>query len=317
MADPVTHLLSADLVARLRMLELKAREVAEGALTGIHHSTHRGSSLEFAEHRPYSPGDEIRMIDWKLFAKSDRYYIKQFEDETNIRCLILVDGSSSMTYRGPGPASQKKGVPELLSKLEYAQVLAAAIAWLLLNQSDAVGLAVFGSGVRKYLPPRSQSSFLQPILKGLTEIVPEIGTDLSHSVHEVIELTHGRTLFIFLSDFLDEPEPMLQALKLLKHRGHEMILFQILDHDELEFPFSRLSMFEGLEEEVRLLVDPRAIREEYQRQVQLFLDKMKGECLGARIDYWFVNTATPAQHALSGYLAHREARRKTARLRGD
>ncbi len=316
MADPVTHLLSADLVARLRTLEIKAREVAEGALTGIHHSSHRGSSLEFVEHKPYSPGDDIRMIDWKLFAKSDRYYIKQFEDETNIRCLILVDGSSSMAYRGMGPSGQKKGPRERMSKLEYAQVLAAALAWLLLNQSDAVGLAVFGAGVRKYLPPRSQSSFLQPILKGLAEIVPEPGTDLGRSVHEVIERTHGHILFIFISDFFDEPEPMINSLKLLKHRGHELILFQILDHDEIEFPFSRLSMFEGLEEEVKLLVDPRAIREEYQRQVQFFIERMKSECLGDRIDYWFVNTFTPAEQTLSGYLAHREARKKTYRLRG-
>ncbi len=315
MTDPVTGMLEPELVARLRTLELKAREVAEGALTGVHRSIQRGSSLEFEQHRPYSPGDEIRLIDWKLYAKSDRYFIKQFEDETNIRCVLVVDGSSSMDYTGSGLRGERRGAEGRTTKLEYAQVLAAALAWLLLNQSDAVGLGVFGAGIRNYLPPRSQGSYLQPILKGLADMKPDRGTDLGRSIHQMIERTGGRSLFVFFSDFFDEPEPMLAALKLLKHRGHEVILFHILDDDEIEFSFSRLSVFEGLEEEIRLLVDPRAIRDEYRRQFNLFLQQIRGECLGSRIDYWLVNTATPAEEALSGYLAHRQARGRTSRRR--
>jgi uncharacterized protein (DUF58 family) len=312
MRDPFSRMLEPELVARLRALELKAREVAEGALTGIHHSSQRGSSLEFSDHRPYTPGDEIKMIDWKLYAKFDRYFIKQFEDETNIRCVLLVDGSTSMAYPEQGSQTEKPGRPKRMSKLEYSQVTAAALAWLLLNQSDAVGLAVFGQGIRNYLPPRAKGSYLQPILKGLAEMTPEPGTSLSISVYDLIERTHGRTLFIFLSDLLDEPDDMLKALKILKHRGHEMILFQILDPDEMQFSFSRLSVFEGMEDLTRLLVDPRAIREEYQRQVQMFLERIKGECMGAHIDYWLINTSTPAEEALSGYLAQRQARKRAS-----
>ena len=296
-----TSLLDPALAARVAALELKARQAAEGVLAGIHHSPHRGASIEFAEHKPYTPGDEIKLIDWKLYAKSDRFYIKQFEDETNLRAYLVLDGSGSMTYQGEGRE---------MSKLDYARTAAAALAYLLLGQNDAVSLAVFGAGLRTYLPPRSKFAFLHEILRGLLEIRPEPGTDLSRSVYDLLERVSGRGLVFIFSDLLDEPGPMFQALKLLSHRRFEVVLFHILDPDELDFPFDRLSVFEGMEEKIQLLADPRAMREEYRRQISLFLEEVKLVASGHHLDYWLAETQNPVSQTLSGYLAFRASLRR-------
>ena len=301
-----TTILDPALAARMRTLELLAREAAEGVLAGIHHSPHRGASIEFAEHKPYTPGDEIKLIDWKLYAKSDRFYIKQFEDETNLRAYLLVDGSASMAYRGEAQS---------LSKLDFARAAAAAVAYLLLGQSDAVGLGIVGQGIRTYLPPRAKFAYLQEILRSLAEIAPEPGTDLAKSVFDLVGRVSGRGLVFLFSDLLDEPEPMLQALRLLRHRHFEVVLFHILDPEEIEFPFDRLTMFEGLEEKIQLLADPRAMRAEYRRQVQLFLEQVKQVAAGHGMDYWLAETKYPLSQVLSGYLAYRSSLRRFRRAR--
>jgi len=297
-------ILDPALAGRMRALELQAREAADGVLAGIHHSPHRGASIEFAEHKPYAPGDEIKLIDWKLYAKSDRFYIKQFEDETNLRVCLLVDGSGSMAYRGQGRDQ---------TKLDYARTAAAAIAYLLLGQSDSVGLGVIGKGLRAYLPPRAKLAFLQEILAGLVQTEPESGTDISAAVFDLIARFSGRGLVFIFSDLLDEPEPMLKALKMLRHRRFEVVLFHVLDPEELEFPFDRLTVFEGMEEKIQLLADPRAMREEYRRQVNLFLEEVKQTASGHGMDYWLAETKTPVAQALSGYLAYRASRRRWRR----
>jgi len=289
----------------MRTLELLAREAAEGVLAGIHHSPHRGASIEFAEHKPYAPGDEIKLIDWKLYAKSDRFYIKQFEDETNLRAYLLVDCSGSMAYQGEGRP---------LSKLDYARAAAAAVAYLLLGQSDAVGLGIIGNGLRTFLPPRAKFTYLQEILRSLAETQPEPGTDLAKSVFDLVGRVSGRGLVFIFSDLLDEPEPMLEALKLLRHRRFEVVLFHVLDPEEIAFPFDRLTVFEGMEEKIQLLADPRPMRAEYQRQVQLFLEQVKQTAAGHGMDYWLAQTDSPLAQVLSGYLAYRSSLRRFRRV---
>ncbi len=295
-----SHKLDPQTIARLRTMELKAREVAEGVLVGIHHTPHRGSSIEFAEHKEYTPGDEIKLIDWKAYAKSDRYYVKQFEDDTNIKCMIMLDGSGSMAYKGTQDVQ--------MSKLEYASLAASSMAHLLLNQSDAVGMGVMGQGLRDFLPARAKMNHLQEILRIMVNTKPQKGTDLAQSINELVERISGRYLIAFFSDLLDEPEPLIRALKLLRHRHHEIVVFHIMDPDELEFPFSRLTMFEGMEEPVRLLADARAMRDEYLRQIGLYLDEIKQVCISNQIDYWMMDTRTPLVKALTGYLALRNSR---------
>jgi len=299
-----TSILDPGLAARIRLLELQARQAAEGVLAGIHHSPHRGASIEFAEHKPYTPGDEIKLIDWKLYAKSDRFYTKQFEDETNLRAYLLLDGSGSMAYQGEGRET---------SKLDYARSAAAALAYLFLGQSDSVGLGVFGSELRSYLPPRAQFAYLQEILRALAETEPTPGTDLAAAAYSLVERVTGRGLVCIFSDLLDEPEPMLKALKVLRHRRFEVVLFHVLDPDEIEFPFENLTVFEGLEEKIQLLADPRAMAEEYRRLFGAFLEEVRETAAGQGMDYWRMATSEPLGPSLTRYLAFRSSLRRARR----
>jgi uncharacterized protein (DUF58 family) len=293
-----------DLLRRIQALELKAREVADGVLLGIHHAPDRGRSIEFAEHKEYSPGDDIRRIDWKVFAKSDRLYIKEYEEDTNITALVLVDGSSSMTYQG---SLDRENNDSSRTKLQHAGVLAAALSYLLLNQSDAVGLGVIGAGLIGFLPPRARQAHFHEVTARLAALEPKPGTDLAAALSDAANRLKGRALVIIFSDLLDEPGPMLKALRLLRHRRHEPVIFHVLDPDEIEFPFERLSFFKDMEGPTRLLVDPRSIRDEYRRHFERFLAEIKNECAGHGIDYRLALTTEDPARLLSSWLSFRAA----------
>lgn len=301
----VTPVVDPELLRRIQALELKAREVADGVLMGIHHAPHRGRSLEFAEHKEYSPGDDIRRIDWKVYAKSDRFYIKEFEDDTNITAVVLVDGSRSMDYASR-TAAVEEGLP-VPAKFDAARVLASALSYLLLTQSDAVGLGIIGDGLSGFLPPRARQTHFHEITRRLADTRTRPGTDIPRSLGELIPLVKGRAMIIVISDFLDEPEPMLKAIRLLRHRRHEVALFHVLDPDEVDFPFDRLSMFRDMESPMQLLVDPRSIRAEYGRHFSEFTRRLKEECRGHGIDYWLARTDEAPARTLSSWLAFRAA----------
>ena len=292
-----------ELLRRIQALELKAREVAEGVLLGIHHAPDRGRSIEFAEHKEYSPGDDLRRIDWKVFAKSDRLYIKEYEDDTNITSLVLLDGSASMNYRG---GHSRDGI-EAPRKLDYGRTLAAALSYLLLTQSDSVGLGLIGRGLRGFLPPRARQAHFHEIVARLAALETEKGTDIGGALADAASLVKGRALVIIISDLLDDPGPMLKALRLLRHRRHEPVIFHVLDPDEIEFPFERLSFFKDMEGAARLLVEPRVIRDEYRRHFSRFLAEVRDECAGHGIDYRLALTTEPPALLLTSWLASRAA----------
>jgi uncharacterized protein (DUF58 family) len=288
---------------RIQALELKAREVAEGVQLGVHHAPHRGRSIEFAEHKEYSPGDDIRRIDWKVYGKSDRLYIKEYEDETNITALMLVDASRSMGYQG----GRTRGPDPLPAKLDHARVMAAALAHLLLNQSDSVGLGLFAGKLGNFLPPRARQAHFHEVTARLAALELENGTDLTRVLSDLSALIKGRAMIIVFSDLLDEPETMLKALRLLRSRRHEIVIFHVLDPDEIEFPFDRLTDFHDLESTTRLLVDPRAIRDQYLIHFGAFQDDVRRECRGRGIDYRMARTDEPAVKLLTSWLFQRAA----------
>lgn len=287
--DPLT-------LSKLSTLLLRARYVVEGLLSGVHTSPYKGFSVEFSEHRQYVPGDEIRHIDWKAYAKFDRYYIKEYEEETNLRCYLLIDASASMNYRSNG-----------VSKFDYACYLAAALAYIMLNQQDLVGLVTFSDGIRQQLPPRSSPGHLRAVLDRLEQTAPTGDTNLGRTLHHVASQLKRRGLVIVLSDLLDEPLEVVQGLRHLRYQKHEVLVFHVLDDDEITFPFTQLTQFEDLEDETRVITDPRAIAADYQEQMQQFIKEYETMCRRQSIDYTLVNTTTPLDKGLLKYLAWRGA----------
>ena len=293
LADPQT-------LARINKLEIRARAVVEGVISGMHKSPHRGSSVEFAQHRDYVPGDEIRHIDWKVYARSDRYQIKQFEEETNLKATLVLDSSASMNY---------KGLNSELSKREYASIVAAAISSLLLRQRDSVGLALFDAGVRQYIPPASTSAHYRLILDTLEKGDSQPKTNLSETFHDLAERIKRRGLLIILSDLFDDPEEVLRGLQHFRHRKHEAVVFHILDRDELTFPFKDTSVFEGMEGEEAIMAEPNALRKEYLNAFSAYQERLKRGCRELDMDYHAFPTDEPVDSALSLYLAGRMQRK--------
>jgi uncharacterized protein (DUF58 family) len=287
--DPVT-------LSKLSTLLLRARYVVEGLISGLHTSPYKGFSVEFSEHRQYAPGDEIRHIDWKAYGKFDRYYIKEYEEETNLRCYLLVDASASMDYRSNG-----------VSKFDYACYLAAALAYVMLNQQDLVGLIMLADGIRQQLPPRSSPGHLRAVIDSLEHTMPSGDTNLGRTLHHIASQLKRRGLVIVLSDLLDEPAEVMQGLRHLRYQKHEVLVFHILDHDEITFPFTQLTQFEDLEEDVRVVTDPRAIVADYQQQIQQFIKDYETLCRRQAIDYTLFDTRTPLDKGLLKYLAWRGA----------
>lgn len=287
--------LKPEVISQLANMDLRARLVVEGFITGLHRSPYHGFSVEFAEHRQYMPGDEIKHVDWKVYAKTDRFYVKQFEEETNLKSYLLLDCSASMGY--------KSGV---VSKFEYASYLSAALAHLMIKQRDAVGLLTFDEKIKQYLPPRSIKSYLFQILRQLETSKPELKTNISQTLHEMAERIKRRGLIILFSDLFDDPERVLSGLKHFRHRNHEVIVFHILDPMELSFDFKKDSIFIDVETDEKINTQPWHIRQAYQEKLKNFIHYYKKICLENKIDYVLLNTAQEFDKALFEYLVKRK-----------
>ena len=282
-------------LARLANLYLKARWVVEGIMSGIHRSRSKGFSVEFEEHREYSPGDEIRRIDWKALGKFDRYFIKETEDETNLRAYLLLDSSASMDYASNG-----------ITKFDYGCILTASLAYLILQQQDAAGLVTFSNRVDSFIPPRAKRGYLMEILHALEERRPSGETNVGKILEEIAGKMRRRGLVILISDLLDEPEEILKGLRLFRFKGNDVIVFHLLDPAELELPFDGNILFEDIEESsLRVTADPQAIRKVYRKVVEEFVDHLRKECHEQAIDYQLLSTSTPLDQALVSYLGWR------------
>jgi uncharacterized protein (DUF58 family) len=283
-------------VARISRLDLRARQVVEGFITGMHTSPFFGHSVEFVQHREYVPGDDVRHVDWKVWSKTDRFFIKQFEEETNLRCHLVVDVSESMHY-GRGP----------LNKYEYACTIAACLGYLLLRQQDSVGLTTFDSDVRQVVPTRSQQTHIDALVKAMDVSRPREKTAMDRILRRAAETITSRSMVVLVSDLLVDREPLLRGLEMLCHRRHDILVFHVLDDDELTFPFAGTTRFEGMEELPNLICDPRALRDGYIEALEEYLVEVRRGCTRLGIDYALVRTGEYLDAALSRFLHHREA----------
>jgi len=283
-------------LAKLQGLQLRARMIVEGYVSGVHRSPFHGFSIEFAEHREYAPGDDLRYLDWKVFGRTDKFYLKQFEEETNLVCNLLVDVSQSMQY-------QSADAP--MSKLEYAQCVAAALAYLILQQQDSVGLVTFDKDIRALVRPSSNPSHLEQILHVMQEATADRKTATGPIFHDLAERFKKRGIVVILSDLFDDVDSMMAGLKHFRHRRHEVVLFHVLDPAELDFPFKKTTLFRGLEELPQVLVEPRSLRKAYLREFDAYVRRLKRGCRMHRIDYVQMRTDQSLDVALSSYLASR------------
>lgn len=291
------HLLDPAVVARLSTMELKARTIVEGLLLGLHRSPYRGFSAEFAEYRDYQQGDDPARVDWKLYARTDRFFVKKFEAETNLDCTILLDSSASMGY-GTGA----------LTKLQYGACLAAALAWLVSGQRDAVGLTVFDERIHLRIPPRARRGHLHTILLALERLQASARSDVAKPLEQLADALDKRGLVVLISDLLDEPEAVVKGLKYLHARGMDVIVFHVLDNAELTFPFERATTFRDMESAEEILALPSAVREHYLQQIEALKAAYAHELSVTGIDYTLVSTATPLDAALLTYLNARARR---------
>lgn len=314
-------LLDPSAVARLANLQLKAQAVVEGFLTGLHQSPYHGFSVEFAQHRPYMPGDSLRHLDYKVLGRTGRYYIKQFQEETNLKAYILLDHSGSMGFGSRPPLTptlqvmgesgasplqaggDKRG--GLLSKLDYGACLAAALALLLLKQRDAVGLITFSASLGAMLPPRSAMGWLQPLTTHLQGLQPSGKTNVAAALFDVAERVKRRGLVVLISDLLDDPQRTLAAMRAVRHVGHELLVFQTLDPLEVTFAFPRDARFKDLETNDILPTRPWHVRQAYREEMERVIEGYRSGCRAARIDYRLFTTDTPYEVALFEFLARR------------
>ncbi len=288
-------------LAKLAGLELRARSIVEGYVAGMHRSPYHGFSVEFAEHREYVPGDDVRHVDWKVFGKTDKYYLKQYEEETNLICYLVLDASESMTYQSDGAA---------MSKLDYARTAAAALAYLVLRQQDSVGLAVFDQELRTLVRPSGNPSHLKQIAHVMERVETARKTATGQILHDLAERLPKRGLVVLLSDLFDNPAALTAGLKHLRHRRHDVIVFQILDPAELDFPFQHTTLFKGLEAWPDTLTDPKALRKAYLEEFEKHLLEVRRACREQQADYVQLRTDQPLEMALSSYLAKRAERRR-------
>lgn len=282
-------------LAGISNLYLRARWVVEGIMSGVHRSRAKGFSVEFEEHREYSPGDEIRRIDWKALGKFDRYFIKEYEDETNLRAYLLLDASGSMDYTSNG-----------LSKFDYGCTLTASLAYLILKQQDAAGLVTFSNRIEAFIPPKAKRDYLTQILHALENRGPGGETNVGRILEEIAGQIKRRGLVILVSDLLDEPDQILKGLRLFRFKGNDVIVLHLLDQAELDLPFDGNTLFEDLEEaNLKVVADPRTIRKTYQKVLQEFITGMRNQCHDNAIDYQLISTSTPLDQALASYLSWR------------
>lgn len=286
--------LDPKILSKISGMELRARTVVEGFVAGLHRSPYRGFSVEFAEYRQYSPGDDIRFIDWKIYARSDRYYVKEFEEETNLSCHILLDTSRSMDYGSDG-----------LSKFEYAAYLAASLGYLIFQQRDGVGLVTFDQEIKQFLPARNRKGHLLSILRELENLQPGDETEVALPLHEVAERLQKKGMIILISDLLNEPDRILDGLQHLRFQGHDVIVFHILDDTELNFPFKNATRFQDMEGSGQITAIPTLIRDTYMKNLNAHVEQLKKGCGIERIDYHILNSSEPLDFALFSYLAYR------------
>jgi len=286
--------LEPEAVSRLRNMELRARFVVEGFLQGLHRSPYHGFSVEFAEYRQYIPGDAPRYVDWKVYAKTDRYYVKVFEEETNLKGVILLDKSASMGFAGKG-----------ISKLRWGSLLAAALAFLMIKQQDAAGLVLFDDAIRELIPARSVRGQLYQVLRTLEHVQPSDRTKVSEALHAVAERLRRRGLCILISDLFDDPEAVLRGLKHFRHRQHEVIVFHVLDDLERSFDYRDEARFVDLETQQEIRTQPWFIKREYQQRVEAWSRELSQRCREQFIDYVPMTTSTPFDRALLAYLNKR------------
>lgn len=300
--------LDPEILSKISGMELRARTVVEGFLSGLHRSPFKGFSVEFAEYRQYTPGDDPRHIDWKVFARSDRYYVKEFEEETNLHCHILLDLSGSMA----GTSGKIPTMPAnagRLSKFEYATYLAASLAYFIFQQRDAVGFVAFDQEIRLHIPAKVRPGHLHHILTELENLRPSTNRkDDPQLLHQVAESLRRKGMIILISDLFCEVEPLARALEHLRFRGHDVIIFQILDEFELKFDFSQMTRFIGLEGELPILALPQAMRDRYLKNLQTHLETLRYICGVNRVDYTLLTTNQPLDFALRAYLAARSGK---------
>jgi uncharacterized protein (DUF58 family) len=290
--------LRPDVISQVQNLELRARFIVQGFMSGLNKSPYHGFSAEFSEHRKYELGDDLRTIDWNVYAKTDRYYIKKFEAETSLDCYLCIDASQSMDYGSAG----------FMTKFDYAICIAAALGYLSLSQQDSVGLVVFDEKLRAFLPPKSKRSHLFTILAQLANTKPTGQTRLAACLHEIANRVRKRGLIILLSDLLAEPEPVIEALHHLRFRGHDLIVFQVLDVAEATFPFEGQVRFEDAETAERLTTDPRSIQASYLEALGNFIASYRRECVLMRADFNTVDTSMTFDKALMEFLVQRQGR---------
>ncbi|HME61823.1 MAG TPA: DUF58 domain-containing protein [Candidatus Binatia bacterium] len=295
MADGRKNYFDPKVLAGISNLALRARWVVEGLMSGVHKSRAKGFSVEFEEHREYSPGDEIRRIDWKALGKFDRYFIKEYEDETNLRAYLLVDASASMNYASDG-----------ITKFDYACTLTASLAYLILKQQDAAGVVTFSNRVEAFIPPRAKRDYLTQILYALENRGPGGKTNVGKILEDIAGQIKRRGLIILVSDLLDEPAQIVKGLRQFRFKGNDVIVFHLMDPAELNLPFDGNILFEDLEAaNLRVITDPRTIRTTYQQVINEFIADMRKQCHDNAIDYQLISTATPLDQALASYLSWR------------
>jgi uncharacterized protein (DUF58 family) len=289
-------------LSRISRLEVRARQIVEGFLSGLHRSPYLGQSVEFVQHREYVQGDDFRRIDWKVWSKTDKYYIKQYEEDTNLRTTIIADLSESMVF-GSGA----------MTKYEYGCTIVAALAYLLLRQQDSVGLIAFDQQIRARVPPRSKRHHLNAILAALDAENPARKTDMYAVLRQISNEQSLKGMIVIISDLFVERESLFRGLKLLRHRGHDVLLLHVIDDEELDFNYTGITKFEGMEQMGDLVCDARALREGYLKAINGFLEELRRHCARNVIDYQTIRTSEHLDAALAHYLNHRIGMRQTVR----
>ena len=299
-------------LAKIQALDIRARLIVEGFITGMHRSPYKGFSVEFAQHRQYAQGDDIRHIDWKVFGRTDRHYIKQYEEETNLQVMLVVDASESMTYAGAATRTWKDAVTGSggWRKFDHATSIAASLAYVALHQQDSAGLAVFDQKLRRFIKPSNNPRQWRTIIDELTTIPKNQKTRTGSILDEIAEQMHHRSLIVIISDLFDDPRNIIKGIQHLRYRRHDIILLQVLDHDEMTFPFETTTLFKGLEEMGELVVEPRALKQAYLEEFRNHSQVLRDECHKLHVDYVQVDTSLPLDITLPGFLADRAARMK-------
>jgi uncharacterized protein (DUF58 family) len=296
-------------LARISSLDLRARLIVEGLMTGMHRSPYQGISVEFAQHRPYVQGDDIRHIDWKVMAKTDKIYLKQYLEETNLHLICVVDASESMGYGTVGSGQQAAG-STVWTKYDHATAIAASLSYMAIQQQDSVGLAVFDQVLSRYFKPSNSPGQWKIVINELQQVPRWNKTSMGRILDQLAEKLNHRSLLVLLSDFFDDLQSIRQGLRHLRYKKHEIMVFQILDPAEIEFPFEDVTLFKGLEESGQLLTEPRALRDGYLEQLRLFTDELKRSCRGMNIDFQRFDSGQTLDVALSQFLATRAASMK-------